>query len=288
MSRETSDNLDDLLMDDEPIADEPMGDDQQEDIATGDNTEGAEPPSDATQQADQQNDEGPHVPRKALEDERRKRQELDRKLREYEARFQQQQQPQPQQYYPQQPQQYQPQTGFQNYQQGMEPPDPFIDPVGAFEYQQQMFDQRFNAFVAETQRRDYERGIARSQRELAEKLPDYDELVVLGAEAAKQNPNLLMQITSSDLPGLVAYEEGKRIKALQTFGSDPDAYKAKLKAEIMAEMGLAGSEPEADHQQTNQPNKSPVPKSLATTPSSRPRNTKGQFVEASLEDILDD
>ena len=89
----------------------------------GDKLAASEPPADA----EDKDDNSPLVPRKALIEERKKRQDYERKLAEFEAKLAQMSAPKPQP---------QPQQQFQM----PERPDPWTDPEGALRWEQQQRD----------------------------------------------------------------------------------------------------------------------------------------------------
>ncbi len=215
----------------------------------------AAPPADANLQEVPRED-GPTVPRKALEDERKKRQEYERRVAEMERQFQTQRQPQ---------------------QQQMEPPDPFVDPEGAFRYQQAVFAQQ-----------RYADRVATCDEIYREKFEDYDATVNLAIERLGQDPQFAAQLFNHPLPGKYAYEIGRKLKWQDEIGNDPEAYRSRLEAEILAKHGLApgSDQPRAQAQAPARP-RAQVPKSLASTASAQPRNERGQFAGPTpLEDII--
>ncbi len=193
-------------------------------------------------------------------DERRKRQDLERQVADLTQRFQQ---------FSQQPQQQrQPELP----QQAPERPDPFTDPVGAFEWQQQQFEDRlFNASVL-------------MSRAMVSKEPDFEAAESAFFEAAKANPMLHAQLRSHPMPAQFAYEEGRKLLAQREIGADPAAYRAKLEAEIRAQLQAELGQTKPAQAQTP---KASAPKSLAGTPSAQPRDPRGRFSgPASLDEIL--
>lgn len=199
-------------------------------------------------------DQGPLVPRRALEDERKKRQEFERRFTELEQRLQQTMQPPPQQPEPQQA-----------------PPNPWEDPEGAMAYQRNEFARQM-----------YETRVALSTEIVRSQNKDFDEVVAEFVAAAQRDAGLHRAVLNHPNPAAFAYQEGRKIRFLKEVGSDPDAYKARLREELMAEMGQGQGQPVQA-----QPAIAP-PKSLAGTTSAQPRNSRGQFApgSASLDDIL--
>lgn len=194
------------------------------------------------------------VPLKAVEDERRKRQELERKVAEYEAMFQQQKQQPP-----------------------AEPPNWELEP-----------SQAAQAMQAQIQTRLYQQAVYTSERILRQQHPDYDDAATVFAEVARNDPALAAEVFQHPFPAEFAYQHGKRLMLLREIGDDPEAYRQKLREQVMAELqqGTA-SAPTAKIQAPM----APVPKSLARTASGQqPRDNRGRFAEpdgqAPLEDLI--
>jgi hypothetical protein len=195
------------------------------------------------------------VPLKAVEDERRKRQELEKRIAEFEAKFAQK---------PQEP---------------VQAPDWDLDPRSAAAH-----------LAAEMQRRTFTMAVEMSERVLKQQHPDYEEVRNVFAEAAKADPRLAMELVNHPFPAEFAYEQGKRLRMLQEIGDDPESYKARLREELMAELrsqGAAPAQPPAPRQSA------PVPKSLARAPSAtaQTRDPRGRFAPSDdgptpLEDII--
>jgi len=225
-------------------------------IETGEKDQHLTPPADAKANPGQDAD-GPLVPRKALEDERRKRQSRDKEFEDLQRQFaamQAQLQPQPQQ--PPQPQDA--------------PPDPWIDPQGAFEYQQRQFQQQL-----------YETRLFTSEEIVRAQVPDYDDLVSVFIQEAKSVPGLQRQLVSHPFPAKFVVDVARKIKLIKEVGSDPEAYKKRVIEEWQA------SQAGETLQSQQQPQKVSVPKSLAGTPSAPARDAKGRFQgPASLDEIL--
>lgn len=252
MSATQDQSLEDMLDGTEPA---PAAEQQPEPAATGDNTNALAPPADATPPAETR-DDAPHVPRRALEDERRKRQELERQI----ATLQQQVVPARQQPPPQ--------------QMPAQPPDMFADPDGYTAWVMQ------NAYTAAVQRAQHEainRELNRSERRARKK--HGDDIVDAALQAA----------TRIGINQSFVEEDDPYDALLDWFGSyqvaaNPQAAREKLKAEIMAEMGIT-----LPNGQSRQPaqQKAPVPRSLASTASGQPRDDRGRFQGPTpLEDLL--
>ena len=205
-------------------------------------------------------DASPHVPRKALEDERRKRQDLERRLAELtSAATPQTSQPQNQQQQPRQQRQVPPR------------PDPWTDPEGAAAYDQAMFQHQL-----------FETRVITSVELMRTIKPDFDEVEKFFIEEAQRNPWLEQQLVIHPMPAKFAYEQGRRIKLMREIGDDPDAYERGLREKWEAEL-------EGRQQAPPQARAPSAPKSLANT-ASQPRAKNGQYAAkdgfASLDDIL--
>lgn len=186
-----------------------------------------------------------YIPKKAHLEERRKRQEAERRLKELEDRLN-----------------HQPQHA--------EPPSWDMDPQSAAA-------QLHNQFAMQL----FETKVATSEMLMRERHQDYDDIVAEFSEQARANPALIQQMMQHPSPAKFAYETGRQLRLMTEIGTDPEAYKAKLREQILAELGQSPA-PKADTKPA-----APVPRSLARDVSQQPRNTKGQFDgPPSLEDIL--
>jgi hypothetical protein len=209
-------------------------------------------------------EDGPPVPRKALQDERRKRQELERQLAELTKQRSAppaQQQPQPQASPPQ--------------AEMPERPDPWIDPQGAMDWDRAAMQQQVQTQVFETR-------VYLSREMMLAAKPDFVEVEDVFIEAMKKNPTLYQQLLAHPIPAKFAYETGLKIKAWNEIGDDPAAFKQRVRQELEEEL-------RGQSQQPSQPSapRASTPKSLAATPSAQPRDQHGRFQgPASLESIL--
>lgn len=254
-------NLDDILSDAAPVDAGPVEQDkqpveaEQPTDASGDKEKDEAPPAESSFK----DDASPHVPRKALEDERRKRQELQRQLEELTAANRNlQPQHEPQQPRPQRPV---PQR-----------PDPWTDPEGAAHYDQMMFQQQL-----------FETRVVTSAELMRTLKPDFEEVQKIFVEAASRDPYLEHQLLVHPMPAKFAYEQGLRLSFEREVGNDPEAYKKRLREEWEAERA-------AQQSSVPQALAPSAPKSLANA-SSQPRAKNGQYAAkedgfASLDDIL--
>ena len=140
------------------------------------------------------------VPLAALKAEREKRQRLEREFEELRSRMQQPQQPQPE-----------PLSFYED-------PESYItQAVSRVEHEAQ---QRINAVL---------------DAEARETFPDYDEVMDFVVEQVQRNPSLKGEIFSQPNPAKAAYQLGQRMRELEAM-QDPVSYRAKLKAEVLAEI----------------------------------------------------
>lgn len=131
------------------------------------------------------------VPIEALQDERRKRQELANRL-----------------------------SALEQQQAESKRPDPEIDPEAAAE-----FDRQQNANAAFKMRVDM------SQEMMRELHADYDEVEAIFMQEAANNPALQAQLANHPFPAKYAFHEGQRLQKLKEMGDDPVAYIEQVKAE---------------------------------------------------------
>jgi hypothetical protein len=245
-----SNDIDDLLNSSggEPAAHQP----QQETVEhsepapepTGEKQESTAPPAEAQAVVE---DAGSWT-KQAVLDERRKRQDLEKKLAELEARLQPQAPPQPK----------------------PEPVDWFASPEQAAQALQAQFAESM-----------FQTRVHTSERIIRKEHPDYDEVSALFAKRAESDPHLLQQLYNHPFPAEFAYEIGKQIKMLEEI-KDPQAYREKLRAEILAELQSGGQQSQAP-----QASKPAVPRSLARDVSTQPRNSSGQFAgPVPLDELL--
>lgn len=223
---------------------------------TGDNTS-AVPPADTTASHDSV-DTAPYVPRRALEDERKKRQDLKRRLDDLERSAQSVQQQQPQRH----PQQITAEDIERLW---------WENPAQAAVIVQQMAAQ--NATV-HAERMMLSRELDRSERRARK--AHGDEIVAQALEQAKMAGRVQSFLDEDDpYQSLVDwYFETEVLR-------DPASAREKIEAEILAKYGIT---------QAAQPKpaaRAAVPKSLASRTSEMPRNDRGQFQgRASLDELL--
>jgi hypothetical protein len=215
---------------------------------TGEPQDSAAPPADAKPPTP----EPDHVPRSALQDERRKRQEYERKLAEMEARIAQLQ--------PRQQQQPEPQPEA----------DWYTNP-------QQAAAQMQMALRHEVIKSRFEI----SEAVIAERYDDYVDMREVFSQAAQANPALREQLLQHPNPAKFAYDTGKQIQEWNDFVASRDEFRS-WKAGKSTQPAAAAAPSQAPT-----PSAAPVPRSLARDVSQQPRNDRGQFdSHTPLEDIL--
>ena len=213
-------------------------------------------------QNEQQPKDSGYIPRAAYLDERRKRQDVQHRLEQLERQLTQ---------IPAQPKE--------------EPPKPdfWDDPEG---YMQSQFTEFQSQLFQQVAERDFTRFADAMEdigTELQNQHEDADECFNIVAELLPNDEKLQKDILYSHNPAARALQVGRKIK-LQREMSDPEKYKERLRAELMAEMGLSGGQ-ESPRQQPQR--QSSAPKSLAGTRSAQPRTQTGQFAPVVAEDLLD-
>lgn len=202
MSAEERDFLDEFRDQGEPVneADGPVA----EEAVTADQPEpetATEPEAPAAPEPQTET----HVPYAAMKAEREKRQKLEREVQEYQRQLQELRAPaQPQQ----QPQRV----------EIWEDPDAFVS-------------QRVQAVEQTATQRLY----AALEAQARELYPDYDDVFAVVQEHAKTNPAIGQQVLSAPNPALAAYKLGKQLRELKQM-EDPEAYRAKIEAEVRAKV----------------------------------------------------
>lgn len=182
---------------------------------TGEKAKPADVAPPATEQhSDHDDDSDPHpVPRKALIEERKKRQETERQLAEMRgqlAAFQQfAKPPQPEVQVPQSD----PETDF------------YGNPV-------KFVDERLNSVKQEMERQR----VAMSGAMARAQFPDFDEKLQAFAEAVKNAPHLEQQALNHPHPAMFAYEMGKTYLETTKYGGSIDEMRKKIRDELRAEV----------------------------------------------------
>lgn len=108
---------------------------------------------------------------------------------------------------------------------------------------------------------------------------DAEAVIAEFMAATQSNPALREQAMKQAHPYKYIYDEGKRMLAMKEIG-DPVAYKEKLRAELLAELGNQGKPAE------EQPAPVQLPTSLANARSAAPRNATTWQGPTPINDIL--
>lgn len=218
----TDNNLEAILRGEQTQEAEQVEQDQQEEVANQEDSTSAEPATNEPQRADDTKGETTEPPsdkdnaqeswtKKAVLDERRKRQELELKLAEYENKAR---------------------TGDQPQQE--EIPDVFEDPEAALRY----FEKKTNQAIL-NERVNMSREMMKTFKE------DYEEMEQVFVDMANENPSLRDQMFRSSSPAKFAYETAKKHSEIQqlTTPEGLTAYKEQLRKELLAEMQAANQQP---------------------------------------------
>lgn len=223
------------------------------------------------------------VPRKALEEERKKRQKWEKEAAEaasYRERVSQYEaQMRDMQTREQQWQDWARQ--IQAAQQQEQQPDPLADPHAYMAAMQQQVNAMLEQRDAQVAQHLWTTKVEASQEAMRATHKDYDEVEAVFVEAAKSDPTLYQKLRLAASPARYAYEEGKRIRLLQEIGNDPEKYiEAKLAERLKAAQATATAP-------TTSQTAAPPPRSLAGVPSTAPRNAGAVWNGPTpLEDIL--
>jgi len=212
MSAEERDFLDEFRDQGEPAepveeADDPVT----EEAETADTPEvetPKEPEAPAAPEAHKEKD----VPYAAMKAEREKRQERERELQERDRRIAEYERQLQELRNPAQPQQ-QPK------------------PIEIWEDPDAYINQRLQSVEQQQTARLY----AALEAQAREVYPDYDDVFAVVQEHAKTNPTIGPQVLSAPNPALAAYKLGKHLRELKQM-EDPEAYRAKVAAEVRAEI----------------------------------------------------
>lgn len=202
----------------------------------------AQPAQEAAPPAAQQEAVPGHIPVKALQDERQKRQQLeadlaarDARIAEYDAYYAQQQRQQPQ----------------QQYQQPDEIPDRWTDPDGYDAWRDAQIEQRILQRVEQYGGQVETSNLVRVSQLLARSRHEDYDTVVSGPfmEAVKVNPMLVEHLKQAEDPAMFAYNAGKQYEQAKQYGSTApvsrDAIEAEIRQKIMDELGMSQSKPTA-------------------------------------------
>ncbi len=96
-------------------------------------------------------------------------------------------------------------------------------------------EQVLNNYARDMQARMQQMQTSMSVEMMRNAHPDYDQTETAFIERAKANPALITEMNQSGNPAKFAYEHEKTQQQIQEF-SNPEEYKAKIRAEVMNEM----------------------------------------------------
>lgn len=230
----------------DPVEANHTGETQQTDAAAGESQTSA---PEAGNDAPPASEHDKQVPLKALEEERKSRQDWKEKAIRFEEELKhlRAQQSQPQQQQPTQ----------QSQQQPMSP-------------EMAMLNERFNI----------------SEMMAREKYADLDEKMEVFQKAAAENPALGAELAKQKHPYDWMYKHATKLQALAEIGDDPTAYEQKLREKIMAEL-QASQQTTAEAAPVQTQAAAPVlPKTLATSRSAGPRSAPTWTGPTPLNDVI--
>ncbi|WP_104655081.1 hypothetical protein [Ralstonia insidiosa] len=119
---------------------------------------------------------------------------------------------------------------------------------------------------------------------------DVDDMLTVFSKAAEQNPALRAQLLQERHPWQWMYDQAKRMRAMEEIGSDPEAYKQRLRDELMAQLQAeqtASVQAQAQAAPAAAPAPAPaLPKSLATNRSAAPRTAPAWTGPSPLENLF--
>jgi hypothetical protein len=127
-----------------------------------------------------------------------------------------------------------------------------------------------------------------SEMLLRAKHDDVDDKLKVFQEAASKNPALGAELLQQRHPYEWMYKQAQRFQAMSEIGEDPAAYRERVRAELLAEIQQQGAatdhQPAAAAAQVAA--KPAIPQSLATARSAAPRTAPVWTGPTSLNDIL--
>jgi hypothetical protein len=178
------------------------------------------------------------VPRKALLEERRKRQEMERQYAETQRQLAEAQgklstyaqfAPQPQQ---------------------TPKPNPDVDfygnPVAFVQDQLKGVEQKFTKQLDERAQAYENNRLAMSAAMVRQQFPDYDEVIESFKELSKAAPYLADQAVNNPHPALFAYQQAKAYREATKYGSNIDEVRAKIREEEKAKLEAERANAEAE------------------------------------------
>lgn len=115
---------------------------------------------------------------------------------------------------------------------------------------------------------------------------DVDGALEVFQKAVQENPALGAQLAQQRHPWQFMFDQAKRIQAMSEIGSDPAAYRQKVRDEILAELQQQGAASPAQPVAAAAPAAPVIPKSLATARSAAPRTAQAWTGPTALTDIL--
>lgn len=118
---------------------------------------------------------------------------------------------------------------------------------------------------------------------------DVDDMLAVFQKAADQNPALRAQLLQERHPWQWMYDQAKRMQAMEEIGSDPEAYKQRLRDELLAQLQAeqaSSTQTQAQAAPAAAPAAPALPKSLATSRSAAPRTAPAWSGPSPLENLF--
>lgn len=113
--------------------------------------------------------------------------------------------------------------------------------------------------------------------------PDMEEKLAAFEAAVKQNPALQAELMRQQHPWEFAYQQGKRMLAMQEIGDDPTAFRERVRQELMAEIQAQPQTPQPA--EAHAPTAA-LPTSLATARSAAGRSADAYTGPTPFEDLF--
>ena len=118
-----------------------------------------------------------------------------------------------------------------------------------------------------------------------EQYEDYDDVEARFIKEAETNPAIIGNVQGKSNMALAVYREGQKLLELDKIG-DPVEYRAKIKAEILAELKSEGTDAEVKAKEEKQKLKDSLPDDISSEGSAGNRAKKEVFEPTSLDTIL--
>lgn len=155
-------------------------------------------------------------------------------------------------------------------------PDVIDDPDGFREHLTKEFDGKLSKNKAEMSE-----SMARQQ------FKDYDTVAERFYKELEASPEIGVKIQNSSHPAMALYEQGQKLLELDEIG-DPKEFKAKMKAEILAELKDETNDTATKKDEEKASLKAKLPDDLTSESNAGTRVTKVKFEPTSLDALFPD